>query len=70
LIAPCFLGIDIEKYKELIAHKKTVEQVRKKLNADSLGYLSLKGLKKAIGKVDFGFCNGCFTGKYPLKPNS
>jgi len=70
LIAPCFLGIDIEKYKELIAHKRTVEQIRKKLNADSLGYLSLKGLKKAIGKVDFGFCDGCFTGKYPLPPGA
>jgi len=67
IIAPCFLGIDIEKYKELIAHRKTVEQIRKKLGADSLGYLSLAGLKKAIGKVNFGFCEGCFTKRYPIK---
>lgn len=66
LVSPCYLGIDIEKYRELIAHGRTLEQIRKKIGADSLGYLSLEGLKKAIGKVNVGFCVGCFTGNYPV----
>jgi len=67
LISPCFLGIDIERYRELVAHGRTIEQIRHKLGADSLGYLSLNGLKKAIGEVNCGFCDGCFTGSYPVK---
>lgn len=71
LVSPCFLGIDIERYRELIAHGRSVEQVRKKLGANSLGYLSLEGLKIAIGKVSCGFCDGCFTTHYPVGvPNS
>ncbi len=70
LVSPCFLGIDIERYRELIAHGRSVEQVRKKLGANSLGYLSLEGLKKAIGRVNCGFCDGCFTTHYPVEvPN-
>lgn len=64
---PCFLGVDIEKHKELIANKRTIEQIRQKIGADSLGYLSLEGLKKAVGKLDTGFCTGCFSGEYPLQ---
>jgi len=67
LISPCFLGIDIERYHELIAYRRTIDQIRKKIEADSLGYLSLSGLKKAIGEVPCGFCDGCFTKNYPVK---
>lgn len=62
----CYLGIDVKRYKELAASKKSLEQIRKKLKADSLAYLSLAGLKRAVGKVDYGFCTGCFDGKYPI----
>jgi amidophosphoribosyltransferase len=62
----CYLGIDVKRYKELIANYKTVEQIRKSVGADSLGYLSLAGLKKAIGKTNCNFCTGCFTGAYPV----
>ncbi len=62
----CYLGIDVKRYKELIASKKSVEQIKKKLKADSLGYLSLSGLKRAIGKIEYGFCTGCFDGNYPV----
>ena len=62
----CYLGIDVKRYKELIARKMDIEQIRKKLKADSLGYLSLEGLKKAIGKVRCNFCTGCFDGNYPV----
>lgn len=68
LVSPCFLGIDIERYKELIAHRRTVDQIKRKIDVDSLGYVSLEGLKKAIGKVPCQFCDGCFTKKYPIKP--
>lgn len=62
----CYLGVDVRRYKELIASKKNIEQTRKKLKVDSLGYLSLSGLKKAVGKVSYGLCTGCFDGNYPI----
>lgn len=65
-IGRCFLGVDIERYKELIANNRTLVQIRKKIGCDSLGYLSIKGLKKAIGKIDYDFCTGCFTKDYPV----
>jgi amidophosphoribosyltransferase len=63
---PCFLGVDVSRYKELIASKNSVSQIRKKVGADSLVYLSLTELKKSIG-VKIPFCTGCFNGKYPVK---
>jgi amidophosphoribosyltransferase len=47
--APCFYGVDMSTYKELIANKKSIDEIGKELGADSLAYLSLGGLKKAIG---------------------
>ena len=67
---PCYLGIDIASYDELIAHHKTILEIQRFLGVETLGYLSLKGLKKAIGKVQSGYCTGCFTGRYPLKKPS
>lgn len=64
---PCYLGVDIATHQELIAHQKTIPQIKKFLGADSLGYLSLEGLKKAIGKTSCRYCEGCFSGFYPLK---
>ena len=61
LKAPCFYGVDMKTYHELIAHNKSVEQVRKFLGVDSLGYLSLAGLKKAIG---LPVCTGCLDEDY------
>jgi amidophosphoribosyltransferase len=69
LVSPCYLGVDIERYSELIAYKHTLKQITEAIKADSLSYLSLKNLKKAIGRVNCGFCLGCFTGKYPLEIN-
>lgn len=64
---PCYLGVDIATHQELIAHQKSVPQIKKFLGANSLGYLSLEGLKKAIGKTSCRYCEGCFSGFYPLK---
>ncbi len=64
---PCFLGVDVSRYKELIANNNSVENIRKELNADSLAYLTLPDLKKAIG-ADIPFCTGCFNKNYPVEP--
>jgi len=59
--APCFYGVDMSTYSELIANKKTVEEIRQFLGADSLAYVSLDGLHKAVG---LPICTGCLTGEY------
>ena len=63
---PCFFGIDTPVKKELIASTHTVEQIREKVGANSLGYLSLEGLLSCVKNPE-NFCTACFTGKYPLK---
>lgn len=62
---PCFMGVDMATYDELIAHRMTVPEIQKYLGCDSLGYLSLEGMMRAIGRED-GYCNACFTGIYPI----
>jgi len=69
LIAPCYLGIDMRNKKEFIGRDKNGEirnwdDIAKEINADSLGYISMKGLQKAIG---FAICRGCidFPEGYP-----
>jgi len=62
----CYLGIDVKRYDELIASRNEVSQIREKLKVDSLGYLSLPGLKRAVGKMPHGFCTGCFDNHYPI----
>lgn len=69
LIAPCYLGIDMRNRKEFIARDskgniKTIDEIKKETGADSLGYISIKGLKKAIGSE---ICKGCieFPDGYP-----
>jgi len=62
---PCFMGVDMGTYHELIAHHMSVEQIREHIGCDSLHFLSLDGMMKAIGK-DSGYCNACFTGVYPI----
>ncbi len=59
--APCFYGVDMSTYKELIANKKTIEKIREHLGADSLNYISVDGLKRAIGLPS---CTACLTEEY------
>src|SRR5436189_652068 len=64
---PCFMGVDIGSTKELIAAGRTVEEVRKHIGADSLSYLSIPGLMRAIGRgTSQEFCRACFDGSYPV----
>jgi amidophosphoribosyltransferase len=62
---PCFMGVDMATYDELIAHHLSVEEIRRKIGADSLGYLSLEGMIRAAGRSMGQFCVACFTGDYP-----
>jgi amidophosphoribosyltransferase len=61
---PCFYGIDTPTRSELIASKHSPEDVAKFVTADSLGYLSLEGLHRAVGGE--GYCDACFSGNYPV----
>ncbi|MBW2123579.1 MAG: hypothetical protein JRH07_17305 [Deltaproteobacteria bacterium] len=63
---PCFYGIDTPLREELIASTHTVDEVGTYLTADSLGYLSLEGLKECVGENSHRFCYACFTGDYPV----
>jgi amidophosphoribosyltransferase len=59
---PCYLGVDMATYDELIAANYTVEEICEKTGADSLGYLSLDGLVSATGRNRDEMCLGCLTG--------
>jgi amidophosphoribosyltransferase len=63
---PCFYGIDTATKKELIAANMDVEAIRRELNVDSLGYLSLEGLLNAIHLPKKSLCLACFDGDYPI----
>ena len=65
-LSPCFYGIDTPTKKELIASSHTVEEICKYVEADSLGYLSLPGLIRAVGGKSSEFCTACYTGQYPI----
>ncbi|HIP86638.1 MAG TPA: amidophosphoribosyltransferase, partial [Aquifex sp.] len=62
---PCFYGIDIPTKEELIANSLSVEEIANHIGADSLHYLSVEGMLKAVKGE--GFCTACFTGEYPTK---
>lgn len=62
---PCYFGTDIDSSENLIAYKHTIEEIRAIIGADSLGYLSIEALEELAEGCTLGFCNGCFTGKYP-----
>jgi amidophosphoribosyltransferase len=63
---PCFMGVDMATQRELIAAQKSIPEIRDYIGADSLGYLSVEGLIKAVGLPRDGFCLACFTGDYPM----
>jgi len=73
IIAPCYFGVDMKTSEDFIAINKSLEDIRKEINADSIGYVSIEGLKESIGINEL--CTGCLTGVYPdnipagAKPN-
>src|SRR6266545_787894 len=64
---PCFMGVDIGSTKQLVAAGRTVEEVRRFIGADSLAYLSIPALMRAVGHGTIDqFCRACFDGAYPV----
>ena len=63
---PCFFGVDMATRWELIAAQKSIPEIRDFIGADSLGYLSIDGLVKAVALPKDIFCTACFTGDYPI----
>jgi amidophosphoribosyltransferase len=67
-IAPCYYGVDTPTKEELIAAQNSVEDIRRYLDADSLGYLSIEGLLEAVGDPGGAkYCTACYTGDYPTR---
>lgn len=66
IVSPCYYGIDTPRCEELIASRRSVQEIRRFLEVDSLHYLELGRMLRAAGGGDAsGFCSACFTGKYP-----
>jgi amidophosphoribosyltransferase len=65
-ISPCFYGVDTPRRSELIAATHSLEEIRKYIDADSVGYLSLEGLLSSVGRQRTSYCTSCYTGQYPV----
>ncbi|NLZ92604.1 MAG: amidophosphoribosyltransferase [Firmicutes bacterium] len=68
--APCYYGINTSSQSELIAARMSVEEIRKTIDADYLGFLSEEGLLECINLPKDGFCTACFSGRYPIAPDN
>ncbi len=66
-VSPCVYGIDTPTREELIASTRSVEEIRQYTGADSLGYLSLQGVQRALGDETLSYCDACFTERYPTQ---
>ena len=66
-ISPCFYGVDTPTRGELIASTQSTEEIRRFVEADSLGYLSLDSLRQAVGDTRGEYCYACYTGDYPTE---
>jgi len=64
---PCFFGVDFPDPKELIANRLDLEGIAAEIGATSVGYLSVDGLFRAIGRPAKRYCKACFTGRYPIE---
>jgi amidophosphoribosyltransferase len=66
LISPCYLGIDMTNRDQFIADNRTIEDIRKEIDADSLAYISKEGLVEALNMEKENLCLGCVSGEYPV----
>src|SRR5580693_1035029 len=66
-ISPCFYGVDTPSQAELIAANNTLPEIRRFVEADSLGYLSLGALREAVADHQHNYCYACYTGDYPTE---
>jgi amidophosphoribosyltransferase len=63
---PCYMGVDMASREELIASSMSVDEICEHIGADSLAFLSIEALMRALEAED-GYCNACFTGDYPFE---
>ncbi len=70
ITGPCYYGIDTPRREELIAANYPVREIARRIDVDSLGYLSLEGMLQAVPGGPDGFCHACFSGDYPTPPPS
>jgi amidophosphoribosyltransferase len=70
IMHPCYLGVDMATYDELIAANLTVPEICERVGADSLGFLSIGNLVGSTGRDRGDFCLGCLNGRYPSVPAS
>jgi len=66
IVSGCYMGVDMASQEELIAGSKTVEEIREHIGADSLAFLSIEAMMRALESGN-GYCNACFTGDYPFE---
>ncbi|MEO8127621.1 MAG: amidophosphoribosyltransferase [Bryobacteraceae bacterium] len=64
-VSPCFYGVDTPRKSELIAANHTVDEIRRYVEADSIGYLSHESLRTAVADTKNNYCYACYTGDYP-----
>ena len=63
---PCYFGTDIPAREQLIAHNRSIDEIRQIIGADSLAYLSMDRLSEMVCSKEI--CKGCFSGEYPMEP--
>ena len=63
---PCYFGTDVPSKDQLVACNYTMDGIKELIGADSIGFLSVNSLKKIIPNAKCQFCDGCFSGKYPV----
>ena len=63
---PCYMGVDMSTREELIAAHRSVQEIRQFIGVDTLGYLSVSQLLNAVENSGGGYCDACFTGRYPV----
>lgn len=63
---PCYFGTDVPSKDQLVACNYTMDGIKELIGADSIGFLSVNSLEKIIPNANCQFCDGCFSGKYPV----
>jgi amidophosphoribosyltransferase len=65
-VSPCYYGVDTPSRNELIAATHSIDEIREFIEADSLAYLSIDGMRSAVGSMQGSYCTSCYTGVYPV----
>ncbi len=66
-VSPCYYGIDTPSRSELLGATHSIDEIRDFVQSDTLSYLSLDGLRQAVGRRSGDYCTSCYTGEYPVE---